>query len=97
MGFYLNLASIKTCLQVYYAIIYSHLSYGCNFWGLTSEENLKMVEISQKKSLRILTSSDFRCHNNPLFIQLKLPKVCEIITLQQLQLLDNFLNNSLPI
>ena len=77
--------SIKTCLQVYYSIYYSHLSYGCNNWGLTSEENLKKVEILQKKSLRILTFSDFR--TNPLFIQLKLLKVCEIITLQQLQLL----------
>ena len=33
-------ASIEICLQVYYAIFYSQLIYGCNIWGLTSEENL---------------------------------------------------------
>ena len=26
---------IETCLHVYYAIFYSHLTYGCNVWGLT--------------------------------------------------------------
>ena len=29
---------IEACLQVY-AIFYSHLIYGCNVWGLTTEEN----------------------------------------------------------
>ena len=29
-------APFKTVLQVYYAIFYSHLTYGCNVWGLTS-------------------------------------------------------------
>ena len=43
-------ASIETCLKVYYAIFYSYLTYGCNIWGITSEENLKMIEIIQKKS-----------------------------------------------
>ena len=38
-------ASIVICLQVYYDIFYSHLIYGCNIWGLTSEENLKKIEI----------------------------------------------------
>ena len=42
-------ATIETCLLVYYAIFYSHLIYGCNVWGLTTEENLKKIEILQKK------------------------------------------------
>ena len=29
-------APFETVLQVYYAIFYSHLTYGCNVWGLTS-------------------------------------------------------------
>ena len=36
-------APIETCLQVYYAIFYSHLIYGCNIWGLTKEENLNKI------------------------------------------------------
>ena len=48
-------APLETCLQVYYAIFYSHLIYGCNIWGLTSEENLNKIEVLQKKCLRIIT------------------------------------------
>ena len=51
---------IKTCRQVYYAIFYSHLIYGCCVWGLTSEENLSKIEILQKKCIRIISFSDFR-------------------------------------
>ena len=80
-------ASIEICLQVYYAIFYSHLIYGCNIWGLTSEENIKKLDILQKRCIRIMTFSDFRSYTNPLFIKLKVLKVREIIKLQQLKLL----------
>ena len=88
---------IDTCLQVYYAIFYSHLIYGCNIWGLTTEENLKKIEILQKKCVRIMTFSDFNSHTNPLFIELKLLKVRDIINSQQLLLVYNYYNNTLPI
>ena len=64
-------APIEICLQVYYAIIYSHLINGYNIWGLTSEVNLKKLELLQKKCIGIMTFSDFRSHTNPLFIKLK--------------------------
>ena len=89
-------APIETCLQVYYAIFYSHLTYGCNIWGLTTEENLRKVEILQKKCIRIITFSEFRSHTNPLFTNLKLLKVREIIKTQQLKLGYEFLNSTLP-
>ena len=78
-------ASIEICLQVYYAIFYSRLIYGCNIWGLTSEENLKKIEILQKRCIRIMTFYDPRSYTNPLFIKLKVLKVREIIKLQQLK------------
>ena len=89
-------APIETCLQVYYALFYSHLIYGCNVWGLTSEENLKKIQVLQKKCIRIVTFSDFNSHTNHLFIDLKILKVLNIIGLQQLQLVYDFYDNRLP-
>ena len=86
----------EICIQAYYAMFYSHLNYGCNIWGLTSEENLKKIEILQRKCLRILTFSDFRAHANPLFINLRMLKIRDIIKFNQLKLNYDFLNNSLP-
>ena len=42
-------APFPICLQVYYSIFYSHLIYGCNLWGLTTDENIEKIEILQKK------------------------------------------------
>ena len=78
-------------LQVYYAIFYSGLTYGCNVWGLASEENRNKIEILQRKCLIIMTFSGFRSHTNHPFIKHNILKVCEIIKLP-----FNFLNNSLP-
>ena len=60
-------------------IFYSHLIYGCNIWGLTTDANLKIIEVLQKKCLRSMTFSDFNSHTNPLFLQLKPLKVHDII------------------
>ena len=89
-------APIATCLKVYYAIFYSHLIYGSNLWGLISDENLKMIEVLQKKCIRIMTFSDFNSHTNPIFIDLKLLKVRDIIKSQQLNLVYKFYKNLLP-
>ena len=90
-------APFETCLQVYYALFYSHLVYGCNIWGLTSEENLKKVEVLQRKCIRIMTFSDFRSPTNHLFIKHKILKVRDVILLHQLKLVYDFFANKLPI
>ena len=40
---------LEVCLQVYCAIFYSHVLYGCNIWGSTTEENLSKIEVLRKK------------------------------------------------
>ena len=70
--------------------------YGCNFWGLTTEENLHKIEVIQKQCLRIITLSDFNSHINHLFIEHKILKIRNVIKLQQLKLVYVFTNNLLP-
>ena len=89
-------APLNVCLQVYYSIFYSYLIYGCNLWGLTSEENINKIEVLQKKCIRIMTFSDFNSHTNQLFIDLKLLKVRDIIKSQQLKLAFEFYKHLLP-
>ena len=89
-------ASLETCLQVYYAIFFSHLTYGCNVWGLTTEVNLNKIEVLQKKCIRILSFAPFNSHTNQLFINLKLLKVKDIIKTYQLKLVYDFFEKNLP-
>ena len=87
----------NTCLQVYYAIFYSQLIYGCNVWGLTTDENLHKIEVLQKKCVRILKFAPFNSHTNHLFIDLKFLKVKDIINVHQLKLVYDYFTNNLPI
>ena len=90
-------APIEVCIQVYYAIFYSNLIYGCNAWGLTSEENIKAIEILQRKCIRILTFAPFNSHvSNKTFLDLKLLKVRDVIKFFQLKLIYDFQCTTLP-
>ena len=42
-------ASSETCLQVYYAIFFSHLIYGCKISGVLHTQELNKIEVLQKK------------------------------------------------
>ena len=87
----------ETCLQVYYSIFYSHLIYGCNLWGLASNENIHKIEVIQRKCLRILTFASFDAHiGNDTFKKLNIFKVKDVIKMHQLRLVYDFLNYQLP-
>ena len=53
--------------SVYYSIFYSHLNYGCPVWTLTSTENFHLINVLQKKCLRIINFAPFNRHSSPLF------------------------------
>ena len=76
------------------SLLYSH--YGCNIWGITTAENLGKIIKLQKKCVRILTFADFDAHANPLFIELKILKIHDVIKLQQLKLAYEYCNNLIP-
>ena len=89
-------APISVCMNVYYALFYSHLIYGCSIWGLTSAKNIKIIQTLQKKCVRLLSFSDFKSHTNPLFIDLGLLKVEDILQFHHLKLAYEFSNSLLP-
>ena len=90
-------APFEVCIQVYYALFYSNLIYGCNAWGLTSEENIQRIEILQRKCVRILTFAPFNSHvSDETFTDLKLLKVRDVIKFFQLKLIYDFQCTTLP-
>ena len=90
-------APVEVCIQVYYALFYSTLIYGCNAWGLASKKNIETIEVLQRKCIRILTFSAFDSHiPNQTFIDLKFLKVREVIKFFQLKLIYDFQCTTLP-
>ena len=72
----------KTLVQLYHAIILPFLSYGCIVWGNTYDQNIKPLQIIQKKAIRLITFSNFDTHTSLLFARLNLLKLQDHIKLQ---------------
>ena len=90
-------APLEICIQVYYALFYSMLIYGCNAWGLTSEENINAIQVLQNKCIRILTFAQPNSHiPKQRFHDLNLLNVRDIIKFYQLRLVYDFHCTTLP-
>ena len=88
--------TLDICIQVYYAIFYSYLIYGCNVWGFTSEENISAIQVLQNKCIRIMTFAPYNSNVDQSFIDLKMLKVRDVIKLQQLKVVYDFHDKTLP-
>ena len=64
-----NVLSEHILLILYNALISSHLNYGLFVWGADR------LEILHKKTVRIVTKSNFIAHTDPLFRQLQVLKI----------------------
>ena len=86
----------KTCISVYFSLFYSFILYGSLAWQFTSKTNLNRVCILQKKYLRIITFSFYKDHSNPLFKDLKLLKLPDVLESEIIKFCCRFSRNELP-
>ena len=99
MEFYQNCVIMfqkKSMLSLYYALFYSHMTYGSLVWSLTTQKNLDSVFRLQKKSIRIINFATFNQHTNPLFLDDRIIKFPDVIKLNQLMLVQQLNNKTLP-
>ena len=70
--------------HLYLTLFYPYLTYCVLAWGKIQKTTLNPLHLLQKKAIRILASSDFRAHTNPLFKTLKILKVDDVYTFRSL-------------
>ncbi len=69
-----------------------HLNFGILAWGYQCDRITKL----QKKVIRIICPAKYNVHTEPIFKELKLLKVEDILSLQELKFYYKFKNNKLP-
>ena len=74
---YLN---VEALMSVYYAHVYSHLSYAIILWGNHSTSSRLFV--LQKKCVRLICGAQYRSHCKPLFVRLN------VLTLPSMYVMD---------
>ena len=67
--------------QLYYSLIYPYLTYGLLLWGNTYSSSIKPLIILQKRAMRIITFSKPDEHSEPLFKELEIPKLGDLVCL----------------
>ena len=87
----------KTLKSIYFAIFYSHLSYGSIIWAQNANnQNVKRIMQLQKRAVRIINFSHYRDHADPIFNQLGILKFTDSIEVQNMILVSDSLNSRLP-
>ena len=77
-----NYITIDCLKSIYFSLGYPHFLFGSVIWGGSFTTYLDSLFLMQKKLLRVMTSSDRYAHTDPLFKNLNLLKLSDIITLQ---------------
>ncbi|GFX24179.1 RNA-directed DNA polymerase from mobile element jockey [Trichonephila clavipes] len=57
---------------LYTAVLRPILSYGCPVWGYAAKSNLKILEISQNKTIRMIVHANMYMRNADIYKALKL-------------------------
>ena len=73
----------STLKTLYYAFIYPYLDYNIINWSSAAPTNLACVIISNKKAVRTMLSKNNRAPSLPLFKQLNILPLDELIKLKQ--------------
>ena len=84
---------INIRILLYNTLILSHLNYCITAWGYQCNIIVKL----QKKVLRTVSVCSYNAHTEPLFKNLRLLKIKDMVTLQTLKMYHKFQNNNLPV
>ena len=87
---YVNFNTLK---MLYYSLVYPYLDYCISSWGGAPRSTLEPILILQRRIIRIITFSEFRCHTSPLFFKLNVLKLNDVYKLKLGTLFHNMINN----
>ena len=90
-----HILSINILRTIYNSLIVCYLNYGVLVWGAQSNLNNKIVKL-QKRAVRIITSSNYLAHSEPIFKKLYLLKLDDIYRIQLLKFIYKLINKQLP-
>ena len=83
-------------LTLYYCFIYPYMTYCIEVWGNAYKMYLNTIEKLQKRAIRIITCSSYRCHTAPLFCSLNILNLSNTYLYFITLFMFKYESNSLP-
>jgi hypothetical protein len=84
-----NFLSKKALKSLYFALIHPHLLYCSTIYSIASPNNLKRLELLQKRAIRTITKSSFLAHTQLLFSSLNILPLTKLISYQKLMFMHS--------
>ena len=81
---------------LYSSLIASHLQYCTLLWANSHVTSIRKLQLLQKKAIRIITSSHYIAHTDPLFSMTKLLKLDDLYKYQLGIFMHKFTHFQLP-
>jgi len=91
-----NLLTKNALKLAYYSLVHSHLIYAIQVWASCSQSNISTVFKLQKSAIRIITGSKYNAHTQPLFKELEILPLPDLIEFFRLQFMQRFSFGMLP-
>ncbi len=91
-----NFISADIRKLLYFAMIHSHIMYCLCIYSCANSTSLNPLRIKQKAAIRVIAKADYRAHTAPLFTQLKILPIDQLIALSTLKFMHSFTHNLLP-
>jgi hypothetical protein len=74
-----NFINQETRKTLYCAVVHSHLVYCINVYSCANSTSINKLKIKQKEAIRIISNAGYRDHTAPLFAQLKILPLDQLI------------------
>jgi len=82
---------------LYFALVYSHYTYGILAWGNGSKTALHRSIVHQKRALRIIYSANYNGHTDHLFKTSRILKLNDLFEHQALLFIFDYKTDKLPL
>ena len=84
-----NLLSAGSLKCLYYTMIHCHLLYGINIWSCAPPSFFKNLFVKQKQAIRLIADSPYNSHTEPLFKNLCILPLTNLIEVSKLKFMHN--------
>jgi hypothetical protein len=91
-----NLLDRASLRKLYFSMVHSYLSYGINIYGCATSTSLDKLRKMQKKAIRVICNASYRAHTAPLFKELKILPLDELIKYSNVKFMHFYYLKQLP-
>jgi hypothetical protein len=91
-----NLLSKEALKTLYFSLFHCHINYAIEIWSLAPKSSINELFIKQKAIIRIVSGAKYNSHTAPLFKELKILQLHNLIQLQLVKIMYFYKNNLLP-